>query len=264
MAFLGEKKLLSLALAGTLASSIFIVSGFLFLGDGGSNNNAHLPWSHQQQSSSNTADASPFPLQIEKGFKKKVVDGQALYGVGALKIYDDWVNSEISCEFCTRLEYTPTNQQSAPELSYVDKGDGTSPSLVGAKKVSFYVRGENGGEVVKFKAAGKSADDAAAVAAAGNGPQQPKDKQQQQKSIKFAVASKPVNLEKSWKKLELDLTQENLAGVVEPFAVELAKNSAQGRPGGPVVIYLKAITYDDSLPRNPLPEEPATAPPPAQ
>jgi hypothetical protein len=269
MASLREKQLLSLVLIGALSASVLTLSGFIVSGGNGDGKDAdprhHSPSSHQ---SSNTAAASPYPIYIEKQFKKKVVDNQALYGIGSLRVYDDWVNAEISCEFCTRLEYTP-GQLGVPEFAYVNGDNDTTQSLLsGAKKVSFYVKGDSGDEVVKFKAAGKpvvaSSSSSSTAADAKNQPllsplssplQQQKDKD---KNIKFDVVTKPVKLEKNWKKLEIDLTQKNLAGVVEPFAVEPDNSTKQGEKAGggpPIVIYLKAVRYDDSPPENSLPEE---------
>jgi hypothetical protein len=153
---------------------------------------------------------------------------------GYLYVHDNIVDSRLNCEFCTSIDYQQGFSTGTLDLSWAaDK----QFNLKGATKVTFYVMGDDGGEKVNFKAAGKKLDKLI------NG--------KQVKDVDFGIESKPVVLKDKWEKYEIDLSKENLTGVTNPFAVGIDRDFNDG----PVRIFIKAITLEDDPVQDPLPEE---------
>lgn len=247
MAFLKVRPYLLLALVAAGAIAVLSLSGIFTNGNFGF---AILNGSTDH--AAHAANAGKFPTFIDQVYKEKIIDNQALYGIQSIIVHDDWVNSEISCEFCTRIEYHP-GQTGVPQFAYASQN---TLDYTAAKKISFYVKGENGGEMVKFKAAGKVPTSSSTAS---------QQKVEPNQNIRYDVATKPVSLDKNWKRLEIDLSKTNLSGVVQPFAIEPNWNvnaTAGGSPNNitPVVIYLKAVRYEDTQATNPLAEEGPSAP----
>ena len=96
--------------------------------------------------------------------------------------------------------------------------------------------GLDGGEVVKFKAAGKKVnkEDATGLEIFNN--------------VKFDKTTKDVTLTKTWKKLEIDISNSDLTGITHPFGFEISKE--KNKPDS--VIYLKAVNYEFNPSTNPL------------
>ncbi len=91
--------------------------------------------------------------------------------------------------------------------------------LTGASKLTFWARGEKGGEVLVFKAGG-----------VGIGQQYPDSD---------AVASDPITLTKDWMEYSIDLTGKNLSRITGGFAwIGSAKDNPQN-----ITFYLDDIYY---------------------
>lgn len=161
--------------------------------------------------------AAPYPADIEKYYKVKASDPY-------LTIHENWIDTEMSCEFCTRIEYNPG----------VGKGELTFSSdkihnFKTAKQLSFFIMGEEGEEKVKFKVAGKKN-------AKFSG------------RIDYKLSSEPLTLTPQWRKMELDLSKTDLTGVTNPLTIQT--QNVDGK--GPMVFYIKAIRYDTKMAEDPV------------
>ncbi len=107
------------------------------------------------------------------------------------------------------------NENTAPGVMWGDQPGGYD--LTGAKRLSFWARGENGGEKVELK-----------VGTIG------KDK----KYHDTAVVTKPVTLTKDWKKYEIDLSGKNLSVIKTGLVWSLA---GQGKP---VTFFLDDVWFE--------------------
>lgn len=180
------------------------------------------------------AEAVKLPADLINVYKNSEKYYDNLDG-GYLYVHDNIVDTRRHCEFCTSVDYQPGVSTDNLDLSWAAD---RNFNISGAKKVTFYVMGDEGGEVVKFKAAGKKIDK---ILAGG----------EKAKELDFGIVSKPVKLEKKWQKLEIDLTKTNLDGVTNPFGIGIEKADNKG----PVRIFVKAMILDDEPANNPLPIE---------
>jgi hypothetical protein len=100
--------------------------------------------------------------------------------------------------------------------------------------------GDEGGEEVVFKGAGKKVDRML------NG--------KLARALDFDVSTKPVKLTTDWEKFEVDLTA-NLRGVTNPFGIGIE----DGQNTGPVRVFIKGMILEDDPPVDPVPleEEPS-------
>ncbi len=105
--------------------------------------------------------------------------------------------------------------------------------------MTFYAMGEEGGESVVFKGAGKKVDGLL------NG--------RLAKVLDFDVATQPVRLTDDWQKFEVDLSGSSLTGVTNPFGIGI-----DGQNTGPVRIFVKGMILEDTPATDPVPlqEEP--------
>jgi PKD repeat protein len=211
---------LVVALAAVLAGSL-VLSGVFSL-----SNTAHV--SHEVPE----AKAAVLPLDVIDHLKAKKLAGDAEAGSNFLKVDEEFVDPENHCEFCTRVEYVP-GPQGLAGFAY-ESASGLD--LTGAKKVRFWVMGEDGDEKIKFKVAGKSLDNL----------QERADRLASKltkgifKSERFAMTTEEVSLGKDWKKFEVDVTGLNLQGITHPFGFELAKGNGDEKQ----VVYIKGVVFD--------------------
>jgi hypothetical protein len=176
------------------------------------------------------AEAVKLPADLINVYKNSETYYNNLDG-GYLYVHDNIVDTRRNCEFCTSIDYQPGLSTNNLDLSWAaDK----NLSISGAKKITFYVMGDSGGEVVKFKAAGKKADTLL------NG--------KKNRTLDFGIVSQPVALQKEWKKFEIDVSKTNMAGVTNPFGIGIEKADNKG----PVKIFVKAIVLDDQPAAKPL------------
>jgi hypothetical protein len=118
-----------------------------------------------------------------------------------------FTDPEIHCETCVRIDYQP-NLTDHVDVAYVTNGT----DLSSAKRISFWVTGQGG---VTFNVAGTK----------GNG-----------EDITYGKTTN-VALEEEWRRVELDLTQENLVNVTHLFGFVLEAQMNQ-------TFYLKGISYE--------------------
>jgi hypothetical protein len=178
------------------------------------------------------SEAVHFPLEITQVYKEFETEGDTDSGEEHLKIYENVIDTQRHCEFCIAFVYTP-GQLGKAEVAFSSTVKGYD--LSEAKKVSFYIMGDKGDEVVTLKAGGKKTLPNVI------------DK----KSKEFAVTTKPIKLEKQWQKLEIDLKNKDLKDVTYPFGIEFTDN----KNGQPVVMFVKWIKYESAEPTNPLQNE---------
>lgn len=173
------------------------------------------------------AEAARLPLHVIERFTQKQMEGDAEAGSN-LKVEEDFVDPENHCEFCTRVEYRPGSRGVAG-FAY---SSNEAIDLTGAKKIRFWVMGDEGGEKVKFKVAGKKKD-------LGDG------KNSESLGIFnseiFAHTSKEVTLKDDWINYEVDLQGTDLKDITHPFGLELTKGSDDERQ----VLYIKGVVLDD-------------------
>jgi hypothetical protein len=145
---------------------------------------------------------------------------------GDIKFNDMWMENSHSGTTCVRIEYTPRRSQGAgwigiywqnPANNWGSKKAGFD--LTGAKKLTFWAKGEKGAEVIaEFKMGGISGEFSDS-AAAGIGP---------------------AMLTQEWKKYEIDLSGQDLSHVIGGFCFSA---SGDDNPEG-FVFYLDDIVYE--------------------
>jgi hypothetical protein len=209
--------ILAISVVAVLASSLMLVGVFslhsIILSTGHDN--------HVQE-----AGAQSLPFEVRDRFNEKKVAGDA----NNIKVNEDFVDPENHCEFCTFVEYTPGPRGVAGFAYENDAG----VDLTGAKKVRFWVMGEEGNERIKFKIAGKSPDNTQ-----DRPPNRPTNSIFESES--FALTTEEVTLVSDWRRYEIDLSGASLDDITHPFGFELSKgNGAQKQ-----VIYIKGLVYDD-------------------
>jgi hypothetical protein len=144
-----------------------------------------------------------------------------------LKLDIKWKNTPFSGDTCIRIEYKNISgtrwagiywQQPANNWGTVAN---VGFNLQGATKLSFWARGDKGGEVInEFKVGGEASGDHPDSDSASIGP---------------------VQLTKDWKKYEIDLRGKDLSYVIGGFC--WATNIDVNDPSG-IVFYLDEIKYE--------------------
>lgn len=189
---------------------------------------------HEDEHELGTAEAPSFPFEANRVYNVREIGGASILGSDPVIIHDNVVSGRTGCEFCTRIEYVP-GIMGRTELSFAsDK----SYDLTGAKKVTFFVKGAEGDEVITVKAAGKKIVD---------------QNTGKVSEIKYRTHSKPFKLEENWKRLEIDLGQGSLKDITNAFGVEI--NRANNNSDKPVVLYIKGILFEKSAAIKPLTAE---------
>jgi PKD repeat protein len=173
------------------------------------------------------AEAARLPLHVIERFAEKQLAGDGATGSN-MKVDENFVDPENHCEFCTRVEYIPGSKG----LAGFTYSSDDAVDLTGAKKIKFWVMGEDGGEKVKFKIAGKKKD--------------PDDRRNRDSLAVFSAesfsrTSNEISLKDDWTKYEVDLEGSDLRDITHPFGFELTKGSG----GKSQVVYLKGIVLDD-------------------
>lgn len=226
--------ILAISLAAVLAGSLLLVSPF-------SINDFIIP---KQSTQVQQAEAQALPLVIRDRFTEMRLAGDAAAGSRFLKVDENFVDPENHCEFCTRVEYTP-GPRGVAGFAYEDL---TGLDLSNARKVQFWVMGDEGEERIKFKLAGKSLD-------------RIQDRIQDRlgrlsdrlasegifTTERFALTTQEVTLDNTWQKYEVDLTGTDLRDITHPFAFELSEDGDDTQ-----IVYIKGIIYDDEPAEDPL------------
>jgi len=177
-------------------------------------------------------DASLGPVEIDQHYSFDERAGDAQLPFGFLKVHDGFIDTERNCEFCIRVEYVTGPEGVAGMAFKSDQGFDLST----VKKVTFYAMGQDGGEVIKFKAAGKKVDN--------------KEVSDIEifKNVKFDKTTKEVTLTTDWKRFEIDLSNSDLNGITHPFGFEISKDKNKADS----VIFIKGVKYDFEPATNPL------------
>src|SRR5215218_3891620 len=167
----------------------------------------------------NEATAQQAPYRVDHHLKVSEKAGDPL------RIEENINDGEQHCEMaCKYIEYQPGSQGKSA-LAFTT----SSPvDLSGAQKVTFFLMGENGGEKVTVKIAGK--DPGAGI----KGDPLLKEK--------FELSSGQVTLSNDWQRYEVPLKGTDLKSIKAPFGMDIFKGTGSAKQ----VIYLKYIVYDNT------------------
>lgn len=136
------------------------------------------------------------------------------------------MENPYSGQNCIKIIYTPSGTEGwagiywqYPEKNWGDIQEGID--LSGRTKVTFFARGEIGGEKAEFKVGGIN-------------------KEQYKDSIKDPISTGAIVLSKEWQQYTIDLTGQNLEHVIGGFCWVTSKSD---NPSG-CTIYLDDIVYE--------------------
>lgn len=191
------------------------------------------------------AAAATLPFAVDLHTAPELKAGDAALSSPTFRLETHWMDNfgETHCEECTMVEYIP-GQAGFAGAAYVAAN---AADFGQAKKVVFFAMGENGGEKVTFKFAGKDKQ----ANANGNG-KAAKEKDKVFDKQDFAVRAKDVALKNSWQRYEVPLDKVDLKNVKYPFAFEM---TPPPNDAGKVRFYLKGVTFDTEPPKKPIPVE---------
>lgn len=164
---------------------------------------------------------APLPLVVyaESGGKAPFIPSGYMGNVSAIKMDDASRVSPHAGRTCLKASYTAGSQWGGvvwqnPANSWGDKPGGWN--LTGAKALTFWARGDKGGEAVPFL-----------FGLAGKG----------KPNADSASGKLPVTLTKQWKQYAISLKGKNMSHVITGFAWTLSA------PGHPVTFYLDDVKY---------------------
>lgn len=172
-------------------------------------------------------EGKKFFIYAEKGyFKNHFIPAGWMGDYGDLRINEAWKENPYSRRTCIRIDYSARRKQGAgwAGVYWQDPLNnwGNVPggfNLTGAKKLTFYARGETGGELItEFKVGGI----------------------QGAFSDSTAVSIGPIALTPHWEKYTISLENEDLSVVIGGFAFVL---SEMENPEG-AIFYLDEIVYE--------------------
>jgi K319L-like, PKD domain len=184
-----------------------------------------------------SAQSVPYRVDHHLKIKEKVGD--------PVRIEENINDGEQHCEMsCKYIEYKPGSRGRAGLAFLTD----APVDLSGAQKVHFFLMGENGGETVKVKIAGKNPQTGNANVPSGPpqtgnanvtaGPPQQVDDLFNEK---FGLSTDVITLANDWQRYEVPLEGVDLKNIVAPFGIELLK----GKGSATQVVYLKYVVYGD-------------------
>lgn len=169
----------------------------------------------------------PFALEgkyIPSGWMGDVVKPD---GKGQISVKKEIVQLDGKDVSATRIDYQQGSSSGWAGIywQYPENNWGDKPGLklTGAKKISFYAKGERGGEIVKFKSGG--INDAA---------------KPHHDTFERTLEDGEIVLSNNWKKYEIDLSGSDLSNVIGGFAWASAGGFNKGR----MVIYLANIRVE--------------------
>jgi hypothetical protein len=162
--------------------------------------------------------------------------------------FQHWIDNEIHCEDCLRLEIPNNGKKAGAAFS----SNGAVYNFEEAKKIRFYVMGEEAGAKVNFKAVGN--DKGNNAGGGNNNSSKNKDLFTNQD---FALTSQNVTLNQTWGYFEMGLegVQQKLGKVKYPFGLEVA----QGKGQTTTIIYVKGIEYSSEPVQNQYLLEPSSS-----
>lgn len=172
-------------------------------------------------------DSFPFYVFKDKGSGNHYIPSGWMGDYGDLKISANWTGNPHSGATCLKITYSAKGAQGAgwagiywqhPANNWGDKGD-VGYNLTGAQKVTFWVRGETGNEVISEFKVGGIQGEFSDTDVAGIGP---------------------VKLTKEWKQYAIDLAGKDLSRIAGGFCWA---TSGDENPDG-LVMYLDDIVYE--------------------
>ena len=220
------KKLENLLLASRLATCFFAVA-FAFACHSESQIQSKEAQPQPPQSASAPVHTQGQPLDVTSQFVASGWMGDAEQGKKYVQLNEAWKESPHTAPSCIKIVYSPGPNgwggvywQNKPD----NWGDQPGENLgqAGYRKITFWARGQNGGEVVEFKAGG--------IRTAGK-PY--KDS--------FEANLGRTTLEKDWKPYTIDLVNKDLSSVIGGFCW-VASQSAN--PKG-LTFYLDDIVFQN-------------------
>jgi len=164
------------------------------------------------------------PFDVGNYFYPSGWMGDGEEGEKYLQLNDQWKENCHSGPTCIQIKYRPNRKGWAGIYwQYPDGNFGDKPGrkIKGGSTLSFWARGEKGGELVQFKAGGIS------------------DQAKKYKDS-FEIVMDPVSLTQVWKRHEINLTGADLSSVLGAFAWSASR---KGNPEG-LTFYLDDIRYD--------------------
>jgi hypothetical protein len=147
--------------------------------------------------------------------------------IGDITFNDGWIDNPHSGDTCIQINYSANKSNGKgwagiywqfPENNWGDIPEGRN--LTGAKNLTFWARGENGGEKAEFRVGGITG-------------------QYYPDSIQIPVSTGVRVLSRDWKRYEIDLSEQDLSNVIGGFCWV---NSMTQNPVG-CTIYLDDIKY---------------------
>src|SRR5918995_4431383 len=168
-----------------------------------------------------------------------------LVGESAKQIsFQHWLDNDIHCEDCLRLDIPNNGKKAGAAFS----SNGAVFNFEEAKKITFYVMGEEAGAKVNFKAVGNDKGNNTGGgggngnnAGGGGNNNNSSNNKDLFTNQEFALTSQNVTLNQTWNYLEMNLegAQQKLTNVKYPFGLEVA----QGKGQATTIIYVKGISY---------------------
>jgi hypothetical protein len=174
-----------------------------------------------------TGEFKKFYVYADQGyFKNHYIPSGWMGDYGDMKFSDSWKFDPQSRRTCIRIIYNAQKKQGAgwAGIYWQDPANNWGSlkggfDLTGAQKLTFWTRGDKGGEVIsEFKAGGI----------------------QGEYSDSTSVSIGPVTLTKEWKQYTIDLKNEDLSLIIGGFCFVL---SSMENPDG-ATFYLDEIVYE--------------------
>jgi hypothetical protein len=208
------------------------------------NNNNILMLDHIQTAQ---AQLSSSPLRGIENYKSIDKAGDAA-ATGSLTTTIDTMTADGNCEVCMMVKYVP----GTTGVAAIAFKSPTALDLTNIKRIVFFVKGELGGENLKFVALGKPSSSLL--------PPTPPFT-----NLHFGVVSQ-ANLTNNWQRYQLSFSGADLTGITDPFGIIVNKghtstNTAPSPNKPPlddsdsnhVIFFLKGVTVDTNTAINPLP-----------
>jgi len=206
------KLIVTIPILGILIA--FIIIAFSFYGNSPSSHSFHS----EQVTNSHIGGIEDAP-DIERRAEAK--------NLSKVILYNNVIDAANNCEFCNKVEYIPGPERRAAIWYILYNVD-----LTQYQRIVFFARGENGGEVVSFVAAGNDS---------------PTNDVPPYRN--FAVTTKNVTLGSEWKRYEISLYINSSEQIKYPFGFIITARE----PGLKEIFYLKGVRLDPNPAQNPIP-----------
>ena len=158
-------------------------------------------------------------------------------------------------ECCQTIQYTP----GPLGVAGITFKDPEAFDLTNAKRVVFFAMGQNGGETMKFMAAGSTASNASLD---GEGPGLIPPSSNGSVSLpadifsdkKFGRITQDIVLEKNWNRYQISVDGLDLKEITDPFGfvISSTNNNNNNGSGTPISFNLKGVTYDTKPATDPV------------